>query len=210
MMYYASRTGTGRNLRALKAAGFGLLVSRCGAWRTEGFPYILDPGTWTDYQTGSEFDADAFDRLVDRLGPGADFIILPDIVAGGMRSLELSVKWLQRWHNRRHELPLLLIAVQDGMTEDDVRPYVGPNVGIFLGGSTEWKLETMVRWGTFCALLGIHYHAARINTLQRFHLAHDAGALSADGSSGTRFAKTIPLLIRGQQQPSLLSPRRAA
>lgn len=207
MIYYASRTGTGRNLKALKEAGFGLLVSRCGVWRTEGFRYIIDPGTWSDYQTGSEFDGEAFERLVDLLGAGADFIILPDIVAGGLRSLDLSVKWLRRWDNRRSELPLLLIAVQDGMRPADVEHLVGPNVGIFLGGSTKWKLETMVMWGVWCAERGIHYHAARINTLQRFHLAHDAGALSADGSSGTRFAKTIPLLIRGQRQPSLLSPR---
>lgn len=39
MIPYASRTGTKRNLDAMRANGWGLLVSAKGVLRTEGFPY---------------------------------------------------------------------------------------------------------------------------------------------------------------------------
>ena len=97
MMCYASRTGTLRNLAALRAAGWGLLVSRAGEWRTEGFDrYGLDNGAWSDFQNSRPFDEDAFERLIDKLGSRADWIVLPDIVAGGLPSLELSMRWSNR------------------------------------------------------------------------------------------------------------------
>src|SRR3546814_4879783 len=51
---YASRTGTRRNLDALRDAGWRLMVSARGVLRTEGFPYELDNGAWTSFQHRSE------------------------------------------------------------------------------------------------------------------------------------------------------------
>lgn len=203
-MCYASRTGTRRNLDALRKAGWGLLISRTGVWRTEGFSdYVLDNGAWSDFRAGRSFDEDAFERLIDRLGAGATWIVLPDIVEGGLASLELSV----RWSNRCLSIcPSVLIPVQDGMTEDDISPFVGRNVGVFLGGSTEWKISTMGAWGAFCRQRGIHYHVARVNTVKRMGMAAAAGADSIDGSSGSRFAVTIPKLTYASRQPDLWAP----
>ncbi len=206
MIAYASRTGTRRNLAALRAAGWGLLVSRAGAWRTEGFVrYVLDNGAWADFQAGREFDADAFERLIDKLGAEADWIVLPDIVAGGIASLELSLRWSNRCLS---VCPMALIAVQDGMTESDLEHLVGRNVGIFLGGTTAWKLDTMARWGLFCARHGVHYHVARVNTERRVWMAIAAGADSIDGSSASRYAVTLPMLDRAGKQMDLLCPTR--
>jgi hypothetical protein len=203
MMGYASRTGTRRNLDALRAAGWGLLVSRAGAWRTEGFDrYVLDNGAWADFQAGRSFDEDAFERLVDRLGARADWIVLPDIVAGGLASLALSTRWLNRCLSA---CPMALIAVQDGMQETDLEPLVGRSVGVFIGGSTEWKLANMLRWGAFCAERGVHYHVARVNTERRIWLAAASGADSIDGSSATRYAVTLPMLDRAMQQRDLFA-----
>lgn len=203
MIAYASRTGTHRNLDALRAAGWGLLVSRAGAWRTEGFDrYVLDNGAWADFQAGRAFDEDTFEQLIDRLGAGADWIVLPDIVAGGLASLALSTRWLNRCLSI---CPMVLIAVQDGMQETDLAPLVGPNVGLFLGGSTEWKLANMERWGRFCAERGIHYHVARVNTERRIWLAAASGADSIDGSSATRYAVTLPMLDRAMKQRDLFA-----
>lgn len=44
---YASRTGTKRNLAALRAAGWGLFVSAAGVHRSEGFRFIIDNGAAT-------------------------------------------------------------------------------------------------------------------------------------------------------------------
>jgi hypothetical protein len=203
MMAYASRTGTRRNLDALRDAGWGLLVSRAGVWRTEGFDrYVLDNGAWADFQAGRTFNEDAFEQLIDRLGAQADWIVLPDIVAGGLASLAQSTRWLNRCLSI---CPLVLIAVQDGMREADLAPVVGRSVGIFLGGSTEWKLANMLRWGAFCAERNIHYHVARVNTERRIWLAAASGADSIDGSSAARYAVTLPLLDRAMGQADLFA-----
>jgi hypothetical protein len=194
---YASRTGTRRNLDAMRAHGWRLLVSRAGRWRHEGFPYAIDNGAWSDFQNGTAFDDDAFDRLLDAMGAGADWIVLPDIVAGGIASLEMSLRWTNRCLSI---CPLVLIAVQDGMTEADISPFVGRATGVFLGGSTEWKISTMARWGDFCRRRAIYYHVARVNTARRVEMAILSGANSMDGTSGTRYASTIPFLDNAMKE----------
>lgn len=204
MIPYASRTGTKRNLAALRQAGWRLLVSRAGVWRTEGFPYALDNGAWTDYRHGRDFDDEKFKTLVDRLGWGADWIVAPDIVAGGLNSLRLSLVWLPHLLVRSR---LVLIPVQDGMGPEDLVNIILPKrIGIFMGGSTEWKLANMVKWGEFCAEKGVHYHVGRVNTIKRFRLAHIAGADSVDGSSASRYAVTLPKIDFAARQWDMWAP----
>jgi hypothetical protein len=203
-MCYASVTGTRRNRAALLAAGWGLLVSPAARdWRIEGFDhYVLDNGAWPAFQAGRAFNERSFERLIDKLGAKADWIVLPDIIAGGARSLELSM----RWSNRCLAVcPLVLIAVQDGMEEGDLAPLVGRSVGVFLGGSTEWKLATMAMWGSFCRRRGIYYHVARVNSERRMWMAVAAGADSVDGSSASRYAVTLPMLDRARRQTDLFA-----
>lgn len=206
MNCYASRTGTKRNLDALRRHGWGLLVSRAGKWRTEGFQRIVgDNGAWADFRAGRAFDEDAYDRFLDWLAAQVivpEWLVLPDIVAAGLRSLDLSLRYLNRC---RAQAPLVLIAVQDGMDADDLAPLVGPSVGIFLGGSTEWKLAQMRYWGEFCADRRIHFHVARVNTTKRMYCAIAAGAHSIDGSSGSRFAVNIPKLTYAARHRDLFS-----
>src|SRR3546814_3757104 len=95
---YASRTGTRRNLDALRDAGWRLMVSARGVLRTEGFPYALDNGAWTSFQHGEKFDAKAFLIAIEKLGAGADFIVVPDIVCGGLESLTFSRRWWDILH----------------------------------------------------------------------------------------------------------------
>jgi hypothetical protein len=206
MQCYASRTGTRRNLDALRAAGWRLMISRAGVWRTEGFPYALDNGAWSDVRTGRDFDDAAFQKLVDKLGWQADFIVAPDIVAGGANSLRLSLLWLPHLLVRTR---MVLIPVQDGMGPQDLVNVVLPkHIGIFLGGSTEWKLAHMRQWGEFCAARGIHYHVGRVNTAKRFRLAHIAGADSVDGSSASRYAVTLPMMDFASRQWDMWAPPR--
>lgn len=203
VMCYASRTGTRRNLVALRSAGWGLLISRAGEWRTEGFTdYVLDNGAWSDFQQGRPFDADAFEQLLNQLGAGAQWVVLPDIVAGGLASLELSLRWSNRVLSATDRV---LIAVQDGMQPDDLAPFIGRKVGIFLGGSTEWKLAQMARWGVFCRRHGVHYHVARVNTEKRMWQAVAAGADSVDGTSASRYATTTRMLTRAAGQGDMLA-----
>jgi hypothetical protein len=206
MICYASRTGTKRNLAALRAHGWRLLVSRAGVWRTEGFANVCgDNGAWADFQAGRLFDEDAYDRFLDWLASAAvpDWLVLPDIVAGGLASLDLSLRYMNRCLS---VAPLVLIAVQDGMELEDLAPHVGPSVGIFLGGSTAWKLARMREWGEFCAERGVHYHVARVNSIKRMALAASAGATSIDGSSASRYAVSLPKLAYAARQADMFSP----
>lgn len=200
MQAYASRTGTRRNLNALRAADWRLLVSAAGALRTEGFRYALDNGAWSCFQQGRPFDDSAFLRAVDALGAGADWIVLPDVVAAGATSLKLSLNWLPRL--QRLGVPLLL-AVQDGMMPTEIGPLVGPSLGLFVGGSTEWKLATAHAWGNLARERSAYLHIARVNTTRRIHLCASAGADSFDGSGPSRFSSELPRLDAARRQADL-------
>jgi hypothetical protein len=172
-------------------------------------PWAAENGCWSDHLAGRDFDEDAFERFLDWIGAqptNPDFIVLPDIVAGSLASLALSMRYMNRCLALA---PLVLIAVQDGMALDDLAPLVGPSVGIFLGGSTEWKIARMREWGEFCAERGCRYHVARVNTRRRFYQAIYAGADSIDGSSLSRYSQNADKLDHASRHLDLFSPRCA-
>tara|TARA_B100001250_G_scaffold218220_2_gene187262 strand:+ start:8443 stop:8877 length:435 start_codon:yes stop_codon:yes gene_type:complete len=133
------------------------------------------------------------------LGDDADWIVVPDIVQGGLDSLLFSLTWLSRVLS----FGAALIAVQDGMETADVSDLLNDRVGIFLGGSTEWKLETMREWGELARKKKAHFHVARVNTAKRIRLCQDAGAHSFDGTSVTRFSCNLPRLDNERRQGHL-------
>jgi hypothetical protein len=134
------------------------------------------------------------------MGKEADWTVIPDIVAGGHASLDLSLRWLRRVLDSTQRG---MIAVQDGLTVSDVAPFVGPGVGIFVGGSTSWKLETLAAWATLGRDSGSWVHVGRVNTAKRISACAIAGATSFDGTSVSRFAKTIRPLDAARRQLSL-------
>lgn len=205
-MGYASRTGTKKNLEALRLAGWRLLVSATGVLRDEGMPYALDNGAWTAFQRNEPFDVQAFQRAVDLFGERADFVVVPDIVAGGLSSLDFSLSWIDRLGGCKR----LLLAVQDGMTADSVRPFLSDRIGIFVGGSTEWKLATAIAWGKLAHKVGCYMHVGRVNTARRIRLCAAAGADSFDGTSASMFSKSLPRLDFARKTSDLFSPKEAA
>jgi hypothetical protein len=178
---YASRTGTRKNLDALRRAGWRLMVSARGVLRHEGMPYALDNGAWTAYQSGEVFDESAFGRALEALGERADFVVVPDIVAR-LRGLGAP----------------MALAVQDGMTAADVAPYLGAGrekaLVIFVGGTTEWRLASLPAWIELARKQHVHCHVGRVNTLKRIKYCVGCGAHSFDGSGPSRFASETPNL----------------
>jgi hypothetical protein len=197
---YATRTGTRRNLAALSGAGWRLLLTPSANALPPGFRYALDNGAWSAFQQQRGFDADAFRRLVDRFGPGADWIAVPDIVAAGMRSLAFSLSWVDALAGTAP----LLIPVQDGMDVGILDHLPAAITGVFLGGSTEWKLATMGAWGAACRARGLYFHVARVNTMRRIYRCAAAGAQSFDGTSASRYAVTLPKLDEARRQGALV------
>jgi hypothetical protein len=194
---YASRTGTRRNLAVLRAADWRILVSSAGPHRPEGFPYALDNGAWSAYTQGQPWNERRFIVALQKLGGGSDWTVIPDIVAGGLASLDRSLLWMRRVLD---ESPRALIAVQDGMDLEDVRPFLGHRVGIFVGGSTEWKLRTLPEWAMLARELGAWCHVGRVNSARRIKDCTMAGAHSFDGTSVSRYAVTLPHLDKARRQ----------
>lgn len=200
-MAYASLTTNLRNLSVLRAAGWGLMISAVKIRSPRDFRYCLDNGAWTAFVEGRPFDEAAFLRAYERLGSGADFFVVPDIVAAGDRSLDYSLQWLDRLGK---PLSRPLLAVQDGMMIERIEPLlVEYQLGIFLGGTTEWKKRTMRQWGELAQRLGVYYHVGRVNTRKRIMLCAAYGADSFDGSSASRYSVNVAKLDNARHQTDL-------
>jgi len=156
------------------------------------------------FQRGEPFDVSAFEKAVALLGASADWIVLPDIVAGGLASLRFSLDWLDALRNRPelHGAQYLL-AVQNGMEPRDIVPLVGPESGIFVGGDTAWKLATMRTWARLAHEHGAICHVGRVNTVRRIRLCAAVGADSFDGSGASRFASALPPLDLARRLPDI-------
>jgi hypothetical protein len=200
--FYATLTRTKANLTAMHAEGFRLLVGPDQLADERHLPplaWALDNGAWGCHQRGADFDGSAFREAMARWGPGADFVVVPDIVGAGLRSLAFSVRWADevRQTCRRP----LYVAVQDGVVPEDVARAIEWFDGVFVGGTTAWKETTMCDWGRFARERGLPLHVGRVNTDRRLRLAIDAGATSVDGTSPSRFACNTPRLARVAAEP---------
>jgi hypothetical protein len=194
-MPYASRTGTRKNLDALRAAKWGLLISATGVQRDEGFSRIcLDNGAWTSYQQGTPWRADLFRKLIDKYGERADFIIAPDIVAGGLKSLQFSLSWIKRLQAIN---PRVLIPVQDGMDPHHLSEYLDSEIGIFVGGTTEFKYSKLGAWGELAKQKKAWMHVGRVNSIRAMKRCAGAHAHSFDGSGPSRFYKHLAVMQGG-------------
>ena len=118
----------------------------------------------------------------------------PDVVGVGLRSLELSLSYLERLcgTSSRPYLP-----VQDGMTLADLE---GLEVDLFVGGSTEWKLSTLGQWVDLAHSWGRSCHVGRVNTRKRMRLCWDAGVDSFDGSGPAMFRVHAERMTRWLQE----------
>lgn len=199
MTPYASRTGTKSTLAALRAAGWRLLVSASGAHRNEGMPYAIDNGAYTAFQAKRQFDHHAFRSLLDSHGKGADWIVLPDSVGDRAATLEMSSSYLSEFGSAYR----WMLAVQDGMTIEDAAPFLPDIVGIAIGGSTEWKEQSAMMWGSFTRKHGLLLHMLRVNTARRLAIAASAGCDSFDGTSVCAFPNTLPFLDFHRRQSAL-------
>lgn len=207
-MAYASRTGTRQNVAALAAAGWGWMVGPLdmGGPILGGMPYALDNGAWPCFSRGLDWDESAFLVALNRYGWGARFVVVPDVVADADKSLRLTQLWLPKLL-ARHDLcrSRILVAVQDGMQFPDILPLlIDKRVGIFIGGSTEWKERAIIPWGRWAKERDLYVHVGRVNTRRRILLCAAGYADSFDGTSATRFRKTLGPLDCARLQPPLI------
>jgi len=176
------------------------MISARGVHRDEGFQYAIDNGAWTAFKKKQPFDSEAFERVLETHGKNADFIAVPDIVCGGLESLEFSKGWLNRLTGC---YTLLLLPVQDGMTVPDVEPLLSKHLGIFIGGSDDFKESTMGEWAGLARKVGCRIHCGRVNSQRRLKLCQLWGIDSFDGSGPGRYAKHSRVMDAQHRQSSM-------
>lgn len=176
------------------------MLSPAGELRTEGFEnYSLDNGAWSAFAQKRPWSEPAFLDALRRFGAASDFVVVPDIVCGGMESLDLSLAWLDRV---LAYAPVAMIAVQNGMTANHLSGILGPRVGVFVGGDDEWKEATCGHWATVARAAGALCHVGRVNTLRRLKIVEMGGAHSFDGSGAAKWEKHLHRMERWLRQPT--------
>lgn len=193
MIAYVGQTRSRTLIARLVALSVGELVVR-GELPARRRPFAYDNGCFRDWRAGVPFNVTRWTRdlrwmLYRDIVP--DFVVVPDIVAGGLASLEWSAFW-------RSTVPAefaAYLAVQDGMTEADVAPELHRYQGIFVGGSLGWKLTAAPAWVALARRRGLRCHIGRVGTAARVHWARTIGATSIDSALPLRASEHLDAFL---------------
>lgn len=189
--YYASHPGPTYpeepRVKYILENDIRIMIS-AAAWGNPFTAYAVDNGAWSDYVKKRSFNHKQFQRTLEKIRKQdrqPDFIVLPDIVKGGKKSLDLSKSYL----GITKEFPCYL-AIQDGITPDMLTADIIESVnGLFIGGSDLWKWRNMETWVNLAHQHGKKLHVGRIGMLKDFQKCHKLAVDSADGSALVRNQK---------------------
>lgn len=158
----------------------GLLIGP-GDWRPlrHDLPFALDNDRFAAVFRGKPWtavDYVAFLNKVKVAGVKPRWAVVPDVPKDAKATLEWWDKWAPEVR-RRLRCPLAM-AVQDGMTPNDVWCCRPPPEVIFVGGTTEWKWQSLSTWTKYFPRV----HVGRVNSYARLWAVHESGAESSDGT----------------------------
>jgi hypothetical protein len=142
----------------------------------------FDNQAFIAWRNGTEWNGDAYlKRLEAAMLANSDpyLAVTPDIVAAGLKSLHHSIDW--RMNQLRDVDWPWYLAVQDGMTREDVKPYLHLFQGLFLGGSDAFK-STARRWADLSHDNGLKFHYGRAGTPGKLVSAFKSGCDSCDSA----------------------------
>jgi len=193
MKIYTSNA-MGEDLKHIHHYGMGILCSSDSRFlprrHWEGIPVALDNGAFPAFQKGRGFNEYAFLKALDciyNLNLDLQFIVLPDIVTGGMKSLDFSMSWADRLHGNN-----LAFVVQDGMSLISEGGKINLTLmddrisTIFVGGSVEWKWKTAKDWVDIAHKNGKKCHIGQCGKIEYLRRAKEIGADSCDSASFVR------------------------
>lgn len=183
----------GEDLVRARELGMGIMIASSPSnWKPTAayrdLPCALDNGAFRCWQKGYPFMDRVFQETLEkcyRLDLPLDFIVCPDIVMGGMRSLLFSVRYATE---RLVGCPRMALAVQDGLTPTVVE-VPAKEIGfscIFVGGSVDWKWQTAPEWVRFAHDQGMMCHIGRAGTVEALERAQGLGADSVDSVNFVR------------------------
>lgn len=182
LMVYAGSIGAKRHYKRARRENIGRMTLAT-MWRPPrpGVQWALDNGAYGAWLNDEPFPEQEFLHAIDKIPDDhpPDFVVLPDKVGQGTRSLAFSLDW-------RDRLPDHLtyyLAVQNGMMWTHVLPHIHRIDGLFVGGRIRWKLRTAPEWCRLAHQHELRCHIGRAGTLQRILWAQRIGADSIDSSS---------------------------
>ena len=142
----------------------------------------LDNGAFSQFRSGYPFQEIVFLDCMAKcyeMKIKLDFIVCPDIVAGGKKSLDFSMRWTDRLICDN-----LALVVQDGMEPSDLSTNILEKFAvIFVGGSKAWKWDTAEQWVDFAHHHGKLCHIGQAGTLNALRNAQKYQADSVDSTS---------------------------
>lgn len=153
-------------------------------------PYSLDNGAFSCWNpVDNTFDAgkwaekeQAWHELLfwSQAAPTQPrWAVVPDVPGNGPATLDSWAKYAP--FVVEAGIPLA-VAVQDGMTAEHVRALTPLPSVIFVGGTTEWKWETVQTW---CKEFP-RVHVGRVNNVEKLYMLESYGAESCDGTGWNR------------------------
>lgn len=181
-IYTGSPGGSESKMQNMERLHLGIMLSSEVNKRYKNFSCALDNGAFECYRRGFPWSEKRFFDLIEKSwssGLSLDFIIAPDIVAGGLKSLRQSEQWFPKLQPAK-----IALAVQDGMVTTNLMD-INFDV-LFIGGSVEWKWKTAKQWVDYAHGRGKKCHIGRCGTLDKLRYAKSIGADSVDSTSIVR------------------------
>ena len=143
-----------------------------------------DNGAFRNFRDGTKFNEENFYAWLNSINRKIDFVSLPDIVCGGIKSYELSKRHVGNISHKKY------FVVQDGMTFDFVYPVLSECDGCFIGGSTVigkqdgWKWKIAPHFVERCHEIGLPVHMGRCpGNIRGMFAAQNLGIDSMDSST---------------------------
>jgi hypothetical protein len=184
MIVYPANNSHAHTLELVFPGSLGILFSPSGKRKPKNLPYALDNEMFSAWaksgfaksmeQQRAHWDSSAFlDALVwcGKQEKPPKWVVVPDVPGNAIETKNQFKVWLPHMEKTGFQLAM---AVQDGMTPDDVPD----GVVCFLGGTTEWKWQNLELFCENCPRV----HVGRVNRYRHLWRCDDAGAESVDGS----------------------------
>ena len=143
--------------------------------------YAIDNGAYSFYLKDKPYNPKKFLKLLELYGENADWVVIPDKVGDLEETLRLFDFWVDKIPFKK------LLVLQDGVEKKHVDERLDLIDGIFIGGTTEFKLNAIRFWSAYGLKHNKIVHVGRVNTLLRARLCVAEKATSFDGSSYARF-----------------------
>lgn len=188
MIAYCAVCTNKRNLKALSGYPWRFLLSTStpysiNKYRDFGRKYAIDNGAYSDFVNGRPFQTERFLKLLRTFGHNAEFIVIPDSVGNKTETLIFAEHWIRKLNGR------LLLVLQDDMKTEDIDPFKKYIYGLFMGGSTDWKLANIPIFSNYCIKNDLYFHVGRVNSIKRLKYCINHNVDSIDGSGPSRFYK---------------------